>query len=202
MHLRRDRPNRLGRLTSNRIQGKDPYRNLIQTSEFHTAIVDEADSVMIDEATTPLIISLPTDDHHDPKPYVLAKAITDEFSEGDDYTVRMPGPNIIVSDAANDRGHAAIASERNLHLTRPWRMYLKNALQARLKLQRDIDYVVVDGSVQIVDQYTGRILPDRTWQAGLHQAIEAKEGLELKACLLYTSPSPRDQRGSRMPSSA
>jgi len=181
MHLRNARPNDLGRATASRIRGTNRESNQLQTNGFQVALVDEADGVMIDEATTPLIISLPSRDQHDPKAYVVAKSIADRFEEGTDYILAPQNGAITVSDRANQKAHDVIATNSQLHLSRPWRIYIRNALQARLTLKRNVDYVVVDGMVQIVDQYTGRIQPDRTWQDGLHQAIEANEGVEIKA---------------------
>lgn len=181
MYLRNDKPNTTGRSTAYRIQGRDLDFDQLQINGFRFALVDEADGVMIDEATTPLIISVPSNALHDPKPYLVAKSIADRFKEGTDYELESAGGAIKVLDNANDYAHTAIANEKQLHLSRPWRIYIKNSLQARLKLKRNIDYVVVDGQVQIVDQYTGRIQPDRTWQDGLHQAVEAKEGVTVQA---------------------
>ena len=181
MNLRRDRRNRLGSRTANIMRGKGIKSDLIQNNSHHIALIDEADSVMIDEAMTPLIISLPSGKAIDPLPYMIARKITDSFEQNIHYTLDPKTKKIEIDEKANLKAHDEIAARKNLRLERPWRTYLNNSLRAKHVLQRDVDYVVVDGEVQIVDQYTGRILPDRTWQAGLHQAIEAKEGLELKA---------------------
>ena len=180
MFLRNNRQTVLGVSTVNQIRGSDPYGDLIQPREHHIALIDEADSVMIDEAMTPLIISMPAKTHEDPAPYLLAKKITDDFVDGESYHLEFPSKKIVVTDEANRLAHEAIAGIKNLQLTRPWRMYIVNAIRADRTYQRNVDYVVVDGEVQIVDQNTGRIQPDRTWQAGLHQAVEAKENVTIK----------------------
>ncbi len=180
MYLRDNRQTELGTRTLNRIRGLDPYRKLIQPLDHHVALIDEADSVMIDEAMTPLVISLPTKDYEDPTPYLIAKKIASKFVEGVEYTIEFPAKRIEVTDEANQLAHDEIADKKDLNLSRPWRIYISNAVRAERIFQRDIDYVVVDDSVQIVDQYTGRILPDRSWQDGLHQAVEAKENLPIQ----------------------
>jgi len=153
---------------------------LIQCGPHDVALIDEADSVMIDEAMTPLVISMPGDGTDDPIPYQLAKKITSEFVEGEDYSIKMPGKQLELFDEASQRAHDLVANRRNLKLARPWRIYLTNAIRAKLFSIRNVDYVVVDEKVQIVDQFTGRIQPDRTWQDGLHQAIEAKENVPIQ----------------------
>lgn len=181
MNLRRARKMQLGRTTSSHIRGRSTKEDLIQNNSHHIALIDEADSVMIDEAMTPLIISLPTDRDLDPTPYLIANRLVDSFEKDKHFTIDPLTKKIEVDDDTNLRAHEDIASKKKIRLERPWRTYLNNALRAKHILKRDVDYVVVEGEVQIVDQYTGRILPDRTWQSGLHQAIEAKEGLELQA---------------------
>jgi len=180
MFLRDNRQSELGISIVNQIRGNDPYNNLIQPSEHHVALIDEADSVMIDEAMTPLIISLPAQSHEDPTPYLLAKKITSEFVINEHYHIELPSKKIEVTDAANVIAHDAIAKIKGLSLARPWRTYIVNAIRAQEVYERDIDYVVRDDSVQIVDQNTGRIFSDRTWQSGLHQAVEAKENVPIQ----------------------
>jgi preprotein translocase subunit SecA len=180
MHLRANRSSRIGTTTANCIKGHDPLQSLIQSPDHHVALMDEADSVMIDEAMTPLIISLPSKELEDPAPYLMAQKIASEFVDGVDYTLTLPAKKIEISDAANQRAHNAITSTANLELSRPWRIYIVNAIRAERTFEKNVDYVVVDDQVQIVDQNTGRILPDRTWQDGLHQAVEAKENVPIQ----------------------
>ena len=180
MNLRQNRQSKAGVATINRIRGIDPYEKLIQPADLHCALIDESDSVMIDEAMTPLIISLPKKDHEDPAPYLIAKKIVANFNEGIEYTIELPSKNVEITTEAQQLAHDEIASLHELSLARPWRVYITNAIRAERTFTRDVDYVVVDDEVQIVDQNTGRIHPDRSWQDGLHQAVEAKENVPIK----------------------
>ena len=180
MNLRQNRQSKAGVATINRIRGIDPYEKLIQPADLHCALIDESDSVMIDEAMTPLIISLPKKDHEDPAPYLIAKRIVAKFNEGIEYTIEFPSKKVEVTTEAQQLAHDEIASLHELSLARPWRVYITNAIRAERTFTRDVDYVVVDDEVQIVDQNTGRIHPDRSWQDGLHQAVEAKENVPIK----------------------
>ncbi len=179
MELRNKRSNGIGMTMANRIRGNDPLSNLIQGKNHYSALIDEADSVMIDEALTPLIISMPSKTIEDPEPYLIAKRVVKDFEKDKDYELELPSKKVTVKDAANERAHDKIAKLK-LKLSRPWRIYIVNAIRANETVDRDIDYVVVDGKVQIVDQQTGRIFSDRTWQNGLHQAVEAKEGVDIQ----------------------
>ena len=179
MYLRKDRKNGLGLSVMNRIRGQESGANMIQPPEHGMALIDEADSVMIDEAMTPLIISMPSEIVEDPAPYLAAKKIAAEFVEGEDYTIEWPSKKLTISDTANDKAHMAVAKQV-FELVRPWRVYISNAVRATETFTRDIDYVIVDAKVQIVDPFTGRIAPDRTWQDGLHQAIECKEHVPIQ----------------------
>lgn len=180
MTLRENRQSRPGVTTFNRIRGIDPYQKLIQPATLHCALIDESDSVMIDEAMTPLIISLPKKEQEDPTPYLIAKKIVSKFTEGNEYTITFPSKRVDVTTEAEQLAHDEIASLHELNLARPWRVYISNAIRADKTFVRDVDYVVVDDEVQIVDQNTGRIHPDRSWQDGLHQAVEAKENVPIK----------------------
>ena len=179
--LRTNRQTDLGRQTLDALLGNN-IRNQLMQPELHDAmIIDEADSVMIDEAVTPLVISGAARDTTDPTPFLLAKKIAAAMVLDEDFTIELPDKIIELDDDASDRCHEAIANESNLQLERPWRIYISNAIRALHVLRRDIDYVIREGEVQIVDQNTGRIFSDRTWQDGLHQAVEAKERVEIKS---------------------
>lgn len=179
--LRTNRQSDLGRKTIDALLGSNIRDRLMQPELHDSMIIDEADSVMIDEAVTPLVISGAARDTTDPTPYLLAMKVAGELVKDEDFTIELPDKTIEVDDAASDRCHDAIANEPDLKLERPWRIYISNALRALHVLQRDIDYVVQEGEVQIVDQNTGRIFSDRTWQDGLHQAVETKEAVEIKS---------------------
>lgn len=193
MKLRQQKKNQLGKTVVNRIRGSELGHKLIQPAERHVALIDEADSVMIDEAMTPLIISLPGKNAQDPIPYRIANRIAADLVEGDDYTIKRPEKKIEINDQTNLEAHQKIASQRDLILARPWKSYISNAIRAQKILKRDIDYVVLDQKIQLVDQYTGRILPDRTWQSGLHQAVEIKEGVPLQPARESTTTITRQR---------
>ena len=193
MKLRQQKKRALGKSVVNRIRGVELGHKLIQPAERHIALIDEADSVMIDEAMTPLVISLPGTQPQDPVPYQLAKKIAADMVEAEDYTIKLPEKSIEVSERANLKAHEKIANQRNLLLARPWKAYISNAIRAQKVLQRDVDYVVLDDKIQLVDQYTGRILADRTWQAGLHQAVEVKENVPMQPARESTTQITRQR---------
>ena len=144
------------------------------------AIVDEVDSILIDEARTPLIISGPAD-----QPtawYAEFARIARLLKRDEDYEVDEKKRTIGVLETAIDKVEDQIGIE-NLYDTvnTPLVGFLNNAIRAKELFKRDRDYVVMDGDVIIVDEHTGRILAGRRYNEGLHQAIEAKEGVEIKA---------------------
>ncbi len=153
----------------------------------HFAIVDEADSVLIDEARTPLILAERDGPVQDAGVYPEALALADQMAAGEHFIVE-PARRELRLTASGQRLLAAWAVERTGDGTdgaAVWRSVrgrehlATQALRARHLFLRDQHYLVADGKVQIVDEYTGRVLPGRTWEQGLHQMIEAKEGCEL-----------------------
>ena len=160
----------------------------------HYAIVDEVDSILIDEARTPLIISGPADDS--PELYirvnrVVPHLIRQEAEEGDgDFWVDEKGKQVYLSEAGMEHAEtllreAGIIGEDNDNgLYAPQNLtvvhHLNAALRAHAIYQRDVDYIVRDGEVVIVDEFTGRTLAGRRWSDGLHQAVEAKEGVPVQ----------------------
>ena len=156
------------------------------------AIVDEVDSILIDEARTPLIISGAADDNTDLYRVIneippLLKRQADEKAEGD-YWVDEKAHQVYLSEAGHEHLEA-ILTERGLlkdgsSLYSPQNIILLHHLNASLKahtlFQRDQQYVVQNGEVVIVDEFTGRLMPGRRWSDGLHQAVEAKEGVKIQ----------------------
>lgn len=145
-----------------------------------TAIVDEADSVLIDEAVTPLIISRPQEN----KPLVeachAAQRIAAALRPGIDYRMELKYREITLTEEGREKIEALSASLPGLWRGSSRREELVvQALTARELYHRDKQYVVQDGKVMIVDEFTGRLMPNRTWRHGLHQAVEAQEGLEV-----------------------
>lgn len=145
----------------------------------HFAIVDEADSVMVDEARTPLIISGQGEGGCRDPLYGQALAVAQGLVSGRDFRVHARERRAELTDS----GRARLA-ETTCDFPGVWRgprraeELVSLALAAERLYQRDVHYLVREGKVQIVDEYTGRVLPDRAWENGLHQMIEAKEGLD------------------------
>src|SRR5215467_7375224 len=159
----------------------------------HYAIVDEVDSILIDEARTPLIISGPSEESTD-KYYkvnrIIPKLVRGEVIEG-----KEPGEKYTTGDFTVDEKHRSVAltEEGVLKVEKLLNMgnlydpanieinhHVQQALKAHVIFQRDRDYLVKDGEVVIVDEFTGRIMPGRRWSDGLHQAVEAKEGVKIE----------------------
>jgi preprotein translocase subunit SecA len=143
------------------------------------AVVDEADSVLVDEARTPLIISEAGDSDTDTAVCTEALNLVADLTEGSDYSVNRSERRIDLTDPGRRHIQALSASlgERwGSSVTRS--ELVVKALTARLLFERDVHYLVRDGKVCIIDEYTGRLMPDRFWNDGLHQMIETKEGCE------------------------
>lgn len=143
-------------------------------------IIDEVDSVLIDEARTPLIISGGAEESVDI--YYKANRIAQALKKGRDYEVKEKERSIIMTEEGMERaeelaGVGPLYSGRNGLI---WPHALDNALSAKELYKRDKDYMVEDGKVIIIDEFTGRKMEGRTWSDGLHQAIEAKEGLKIQ----------------------
>ena len=138
--------------------------------------MDEVDSILIDEARTPLIISGAAEDSA--RHYVRFAQIAPQLKPERDYTVDEKAKTIAITEEGLSRvekilGIEDLFDERNFELNH----YLNQALKAKEFFQRDRDYVVTDGEVVIVDEFTGRLMPGRRYSEGLHQSIEAKEGV-------------------------
>ncbi len=144
------------------------------------AVVDEVDSILIDEARTPLIISGPAD--QPTKWYAEFARIARLLKKDEDYEVDEKKKTIGVLEAAIDKVEDQLGID-NLYDTvnTPLVGFLNNAIRAKELFKRDRDYVILEGEILIVDEHTGRLLKGRRYNEGLHQAIEAKEGVEIKA---------------------
>jgi len=160
--------------------------------ELNFAVVDEVDSILIDEARTPLIISGPTNDNSDL--YVKfnqlvkeLKVAADEESEGD-YIVDEKNKNINMTEEGHENveqllvrdgileANDSLYSATNISLVH----FLNAAIRANVIFQKDVHYIIQDGKIVIVDEFTGRTMEGRRWSDGLHQAIEAKEGVSIE----------------------
>ncbi|MCB2057922.1 MAG: preprotein translocase subunit SecA, partial [Novosphingobium sp.] len=151
---------------------------------FNFAIVDEVDSILIDEARTPLIISGPTDDKSEL--YVSVDAIVKRLSE-DLYEKDEKARNISLTEdgvewAERQLEAAGLLVGSNLYDVENTQVvhHLDQALKANVMFKRDIDYIVKEGKVVIIDEFTGRMMDGRRWSNGLHQAVEAKEGVRIE----------------------
>jgi preprotein translocase subunit SecA len=165
--------------------------------EFHYAIVDEVDSILIDEARTPLIISGPTEDSTD-KYYIIDRIIPSlikgEVLEEDANTLSGKRKRYTGDFTIDEKAKSATLTEEGVlkvekmlkldNLYDPRNIetlhHVQQALRAHAMYKRDVDYVVKEGEVLIVDEFTGRLMPGRRWSDGLHQAIEAKEGVVIE----------------------
>ncbi|PIV44895.1 MAG: preprotein translocase subunit SecA [Candidatus Nealsonbacteria bacterium CG02_land_8_20_14_3_00_37_10] len=143
---------------------------------FNYAIVDEVDSILIDEARTPLIISAP--DMESSKFYQEFAGIIPKLDSQTDYMIDEKMKTVTLTELGVNKvekilGLGNIYEEKGMKYLR----YLEQALRAETLFKKDKDYVVKDGEIIIVDEFTGRLMPGRRWSGGLHQAIEAKEGV-------------------------
>ncbi|MFK3888027.1 preprotein translocase subunit SecA [Sphingomonas sp. NPDC079357] len=151
---------------------------------FSMAIVDEVDSVLIDEARTPLIISGPTDDKSEL--YIGVDAIVKQLNE-EDYEKDEKQKSIVLTEDGTERAErmleaAGLLQGANLYDFENTQVvhHLNQALRANAMFKRDTDYIVKDGKVVIIDEFTGRMMDGRRWSDGLHQAVEAKEGVQIE----------------------
>jgi preprotein translocase subunit SecA len=145
----------------------------------HYAIIDEVDSILIDEARTPLIISGPSGDAE--QLYERFAGIARTLTLGEDYTVDEKQRAIQLTDEGIRKAEQALNIE-NLYTEGGMKLahHLETAVRAKALFQKDKEYVVRDGEIVIVDEFTGRLQPGRRWSEGLHQAIEAKEGVAVQ----------------------
>ncbi|MBI2587965.1 preprotein translocase subunit SecA [Candidatus Azambacteria bacterium] len=145
----------------------------------HYAIVDEVDSILIDEARTPLIISAP--DEESTKLYETFAKVVPRLQKDTDYNVDEKRRAATITEVGIEKVEKVLGIE-NLYAEGGVRLvhHLEQALRAQALFERDRDYVVKDGEVIIVDEFTGRLMPGRRYSEGLHQAIEAKEGVEVQ----------------------
>jgi len=166
--------------------------------ELNFAVVDEVDSILIDEARTPLIISGPTDDNSDlySKMNTLIPRLERQQMEGEDgaegdgdYTVDEKAKQVFLTEAGHQKLEEMLVENgllqegeslydaANIALMH----HMSAALRAHALYQRDVDYIVQNNEIVIVDEFTGRTMPGRRWSEGLHQAVEAKEGVKVQS---------------------
>ncbi len=162
---------------------KHSLEDMVQRGHVY-AIVDEVDSILIDEARTPLIISGPTDDKSDL--YITIDKLVQQLSE-EHYEQDEKGRTIALTDEGNEFMEGLLRKENMLEGESLYEAanvsivhHINNALRARNMFQRDKDYIVKGDKVVIIDEFTGRMMDGRRWSDGLHQAVEAKEGVKIQ----------------------
>lgn len=144
------------------------------------AIVDEADSVLIDEARTPLILSRPVEGQFDEEIYQQALQLADRLQRDVDFSVRVRERTVVIGeDGKAHLEELATEMPKFWHRTRRREVLVTQALNARYLYLRDQHYLVRDDKVMIVDENTGRVMADRSWEMGLHQMVEVKENCEV-----------------------
>jgi len=147
--------------------------------DFHYAIVDEVDSILIDEARTPLIISGPSDESTDK--YYRINQIIPRLRKDTDYTIEEKSKTVVLTEEGVARVESLLKVQNlyepgNIEIVH----HVNQALKAHTLFKRDVDYMVKDGEVIIVDEFTGRLMPGRRYSDGLHQALEAKEKVKIE----------------------
>ena len=151
---------------------------------YNYAIVDEVDSILVDEARTPLIISGPTDDKSDL--YMQVDALVKQLAP-EDYELDEKQKTVILTEDGTEKAErlletAGLLEGDNLYDFENTQVvhHLNQSLRANVMFRRDTDYIVKDGKVIIIDEFTGRMMDGRRWSDGLHQAVEAKEGVDIE----------------------
>ncbi len=162
-------------------RGDEHYLSSYQQSQgrLHYAIIDEVDNILIDEARTPLIIAGPSND--DVTRYREADKIARQLVKDEDFKVDEKDHTTNLTDEGVRRAEKLAGVESfytigNMH----WPHLIDNALKAHHLYKKDVNYVIKNGEIIIVDEFTGRLMEGRTWSDGLHQAVEAKEGVQVK----------------------
>jgi preprotein translocase subunit SecA len=145
---------------------------------FNYCIVDEVDSILIDEAQTPLIISNTVDTFIDK--FIVAAEIIEYLEVNIHFKIDEKKKNVILTEQGTNQIEKILNVEDLYNLNDPWIPYIINALKAKTLFFRNVNYIAQNNQVIIVDEFTGRIMPDRRWSDGLHQAVEAKEGLPIR----------------------
>ncbi|MGJ8594792.1 translocase [Sulfitobacter sp.] len=164
-----------------RITGKQ-IGGALRMNGLHFALIDEADSVLVDEARTPLVISgaVSQGQGHDIEMFQSAMVAAEQLQEGPDYKVLASERRVVVSKRGLEKlDEMAADSDGAFGVPVIREQAVVQALTAVHLFHRDVDYIIKDDAVQIVDENTGRVQEDRSWSEGLHQMIELKEGLEL-----------------------
>jgi len=145
---------------------------------FNYCIIDEIDSVLIDEARTPLILSTVKGEVNSNK-LNLAKTLSNELVKDIDFELDQKRRDIQLTEQGYEKAKAFLAKESLYEVDDPWILEILNALKAKYIFQLNKDYIVLKDKICIVDEFTGRIMEDRRWSMGIHEAIEMKENVEI-----------------------
>jgi len=145
---------------------------------FNYCVIDEVDSILIDEARTPLIISGQVE--RPTEKYLQAAEIAFTLKKDDHYEVDEKARNVLLTDDGFAEAENLLGVTDLFDPENPWAHFVFNAIKAKELFLKDVNYIVRNGEVVIVDEFTGRVLPGRRWSDGLHQAIEAKERVEIQ----------------------
>ncbi|MBD2256745.1 preprotein translocase subunit SecA [Pseudanabaena sp. FACHB-2040] len=146
---------------------------------FNFCVIDEVDSILIDEARTPLIISGQVD--RPSEKYTRAADVSRELNPEEHYEVDEKAHNVLLTDEGYIKSEELLGVVDLFDPKDPWAHYIFNALKAKELFTKDVKYIVRNGEVVIVDEFTGRVMPGRRWSDGLHQAIEAKERVDIQS---------------------
>lgn len=145
---------------------------------FNYCVIDEVDSILIDEARTPLIISGPAEKPSDK--YYKAAKIAEAFERDIHYTVDEKQKSVLISEQGYEDAEEILAVKDLYDPREQWASFVLNAIKAKELFLRDVNYIIRGKEVLIVDEFTGRVMQGRRWSDGLHQAVEAKEGLPIQ----------------------
>jgi preprotein translocase subunit SecA len=145
---------------------------------FNYCVIDEVDSILIDEARTPLIISGQVE--RPTEKYMQAAQIANVLQKDEHYDVDEKARNVLLTDEGFGEAENLLEVTDLFNPEDPWAHFIFNAIKAKELFLKDVNYIVRNGEVVIVDEFTGRVLPGRRWSDGLHQAIEAKERVEIQ----------------------
>lgn len=145
---------------------------------FNYCVIDEVDSILIDEARTPLIISGQVE--RPTEKYIQAAEIALTLQKDEHYEVDEKARNVLLTDEGFAQAEELLGVKDLFDPENPWAHFIFNAIKAKELFLKDVNYIVRNGEVVIVDEFTGRVLPGRRWSDGLHQAIEAKEHVDIQ----------------------
>ncbi|WP_017328171.1 preprotein translocase subunit SecA [Synechococcus sp. PCC 7336] len=145
---------------------------------FNYCIIDEVDSILVDEARTPLIISGQVE--RPTEKYMQAAEIASQLEDEDDYEVDEKARNVILTDEGFEKAEELLGVTDLFDPKDPWAHYIFNAVKAKELFTKDVNYIVRNKEVVIVDEFTGRVMAGRRWSDGLHQALEAKEHVPIQ----------------------